>query len=111
MIMAWLWNSMIPEITDTCMFLNSAKEIWNAMEQTYSKAKDATQIYDVKVIWRRKVKAFGVHSVTSLATLMIDVGSCMESHLVEIGDPKVVTRSGEKRETPLERADKHTSVL
>jgi len=49
MIMAWLWNSMIPEITDTCMFLNSAKEIWNAMEQTYSKAKDAAQIYDVKV--------------------------------------------------------------
>lgn len=49
MIMAWLWNTMIPEITDTCMFLNSAKEIWNAMDQTYSKAKDAAQIYDVKV--------------------------------------------------------------
>nr|KYP63994.1 hypothetical protein KK1_018581 [Cajanus cajan] len=49
MIMAWRWNSMIPKITDTCMFLNSAKEIWNAMEQTYSKAKDVAQIYDVKV--------------------------------------------------------------
>jgi len=47
--MAWLWNSMVPEITDTYMFLNSAKEIRNAMEQTYSKAKDAAQIYDVKV--------------------------------------------------------------
>jgi len=54
------------------------------------------------------VKAFGVHSVTSLATLVIDVGSCIESHRVEIGDPKVMTRTGEKRETPLERADKHT---
>jgi len=31
------------------MFFNSAKEIWNAMEQTYSKAKYAAQIYDVKV--------------------------------------------------------------
>jgi len=31
MIMAWLWNSMVLEIIDTCMFLNSAKEIWNAM--------------------------------------------------------------------------------
>jgi len=49
LIMAWLWNSMVPEITDTYMFLNSAKEIRNAMEQTYSKAKDAAQIYDVKV--------------------------------------------------------------
>ncbi|BAT76446.1 hypothetical protein VIGAN_01444800, partial [Vigna angularis var. angularis] len=48
-IMAWLWNSMILEITDTWMFVNFAKEIWNAMEQTYSKAKDAAQIYDVKV--------------------------------------------------------------
>ncbi|KAJ1395298.1 gag-polypeptide of LTR copia-type [Sesbania bispinosa] len=49
MIMAWLWNSMIPEISDTCMFLKSAKEIWEAVEQTYSKAKDAAQIYEVKV--------------------------------------------------------------
>ena len=49
MIMAWLWNSMIPEISDTCMFLNTAKEIWVATEQTYSKAKDAAQVYDVKV--------------------------------------------------------------
>jgi len=40
---------MIPEISDTCMFLNSAKEIWEAIEQTYSKAKDVTQIYEVKV--------------------------------------------------------------
>ena len=49
MIMAWLWNSMIPEISDTCMFLNTAKEIWVAVEQTYSQAKDAAQVYDVKV--------------------------------------------------------------
>ena len=27
MIMAWLWNSMIPEISDTCMFLATAKDI------------------------------------------------------------------------------------
>ncbi|KAJ1381714.1 gag-polypeptide of LTR copia-type [Sesbania bispinosa] len=49
MIMAWLWNSMIPEISDTCMFLNSAKEIWDVVEQAYSKAKDAAQVYEVKV--------------------------------------------------------------
>ena len=29
MIMAWLWNSMIPKISDTCMFLSTAKEIWD----------------------------------------------------------------------------------
>ena len=54
------------------------------------------------------MKEYDVPFVTSLATLMINVGSCMESHLVEIGDPKIVTRSGGKKETTLEREDKHT---
>ncbi|KAL6328809.1 hypothetical protein AAG906_003826 [Vitis piasezkii] len=49
MIMAWLWNSMILEISDTCMFLATAKDIWNAIQQTYSKARDAAQVYEVKV--------------------------------------------------------------
>jgi len=40
---------MIPEISDMCMFLNSPKEIWEVVEQTYSKAKDVAQIYEVKV--------------------------------------------------------------
>ncbi|KAJ1387299.1 hypothetical protein SESBI_40121 [Sesbania bispinosa] len=47
--MAWLWNSMVLEISDTCLFLKSTREIWETVEQTYSKAKDVVQIYDVKV--------------------------------------------------------------
>ncbi|RVW46161.1 Retrovirus-related Pol polyprotein from transposon RE1 [Vitis vinifera] len=50
MIMAWLWNSMTPEISNTCMFLAIAKDIWDAIQQTYSKARDAAQVYEVKVI-------------------------------------------------------------
>ena len=49
MIMAWLWNSMTPEISDTCMFLATSKDIWDAIQQTYSKARDAAQVYEVKV--------------------------------------------------------------
>lgn len=49
MIMSWLWSSMTPEISDTCMFLASAKDIWDALYQTYSKAKDAARVYEVKV--------------------------------------------------------------
>ena len=49
MIMAWLWNSMIPKISDTCMFLATAKDIWDAIQQTYSKARDAAEVYEVKV--------------------------------------------------------------
>ena len=39
---------MTPEISDTCMFLATAKNIWDAIQQTYSKARDATQVYEVK---------------------------------------------------------------
>ncbi|XP_073224810.1 uncharacterized protein [Cicer arietinum] len=48
-IMAWLWDAMTSEISDTCMFLSTVKKTWKALEETYSKAKDAAQIYDVKV--------------------------------------------------------------
>ncbi|KAK8317878.1 hypothetical protein V6Z12_A13G138500 [Gossypium hirsutum] len=33
MVMSWVWNSMMPEISDTCMFLNTSKEIWEAVKQ------------------------------------------------------------------------------
>ena len=49
MIMAWLWNSMTPKIRDTCMLLATTKDIWDAIQQTYSKARDAAQVYEVKV--------------------------------------------------------------
>ena len=49
MVMAWLWNSVTHEISDTCMFLAITKDIWDAIQQTYSKAGDVAQVYDVKV--------------------------------------------------------------
>lgn len=45
--MLWLWSLMLPEISDICMFLETAKEIWDAIRQTYSKV-DAAQIYEIK---------------------------------------------------------------
>lgn len=30
------------------MFLSTAKKIWEAIQQTYSKVRDATQIYELK---------------------------------------------------------------
>ena len=49
MIMAWLWSSMTLQISDTCMFLATDKDIWDAIQQTCSKARDAAQVYEVKV--------------------------------------------------------------
>ncbi|KAI9195707.1 hypothetical protein LWI28_017357 [Acer negundo] len=48
MVIAWLWNSMTLEISDTCMFLSIATDIWDSIQQTYSKVKDAAQVYEIK---------------------------------------------------------------
>lgn len=48
-VMSWLWDSMTPEISDTYMLLPTAKEIWDAINQTYSKVRDAAPVYDIKV--------------------------------------------------------------
>ena len=46
--MSLLWNTMQPEINKTYMFLTTKQEIQEAIKQTYSKVKDATQIYEKK---------------------------------------------------------------
>ena len=48
MIMSWLWNSIMPEVCGPYMFLNTAKDVWDAVKQTYSKVKDAALIYEIK---------------------------------------------------------------
>nr|CAN61281.1 hypothetical protein VITISV_018008 [Vitis vinifera] len=49
MIMSWLWDSMNLAVSDTHMFLTIAKEIWDSICRTYSKACDAAQVYEIKV--------------------------------------------------------------
>ncbi|XP_040955857.1 uncharacterized protein [Gossypium hirsutum] len=68
MVMSWLWNSMMPEISDTCMFLNTFKEIWEAVKQTYSKVRDAAQIYEIKT----KISSTnqGSRSITEYSNLL-----------------------------------------
>ncbi|KAF5454932.1 hypothetical protein F2P56_024561 [Juglans regia] len=68
MIMSWLWNSMNPEISNTCMFLSTAKEIWDAVQQTYSKARDAAQVYEIKV--KTSATRQGNKTVTEYANLL-----------------------------------------
>ena len=35
MIMTWSQNFMTPKISDTCLFLATAKDIWDAIQKTY----------------------------------------------------------------------------
>jgi len=36
MIMAWLWNSIIPKISDTHIFSSNAKQSWDATGSSLS---------------------------------------------------------------------------
>ncbi|XP_044504086.1 uncharacterized protein LOC123224478 [Mangifera indica] len=68
MIMSWLWDSMDPMISDTCMFFATAKEIWDFIRRTYSKARDTAQVYDIKV--KTTATKQGDKSVTEYANLL-----------------------------------------
>ncbi|KAI0527064.1 hypothetical protein KFK09_002660 [Dendrobium nobile] len=82
MIMSWIWNSMTPEISDTFMFLSTAKDIWDAARQTYSKARDAAQIFEVKV----KVGSTKQESktVTEYATILQNLWQELDHYRVPI---------------------------
>ncbi|KAG8488224.1 hypothetical protein CXB51_018059 [Gossypium anomalum] len=68
MVMSWLWNSMMPEISDTCMFLSTSKEIWEAVKQTYSKVRYAAQIYEIKT--KISCTKQGSRSITEYSNLL-----------------------------------------
>ena len=40
---------MILEISDTCLTLSIVQKMWEAVKQTYSKACDAAQVYEIKM--------------------------------------------------------------
>ncbi|XP_058749398.1 uncharacterized protein LOC131622387 [Vicia villosa] len=48
LIMSWMWNSMIPEISSQYMFLPTARDIWENLMQTYSKKQDLSARFDLK---------------------------------------------------------------
>ena len=68
LVMSWLWNSMESEISQTCLFLSTAKEVWDAIHQAYSRVTDAAQIYEIKT----RISGFkqGSKSVTEYSTTM-----------------------------------------
>ena len=54
-ITSCLINSMKPSIGKTYMFLPTAKDVWDAIRETYSDAKNASQIFEIKTqLWQMK---------------------------------------------------------
>ena len=48
MVISWLVNSMMPSIKKTYMYLPSAKDVWDAVRETYSDEGNAAQIFEIK---------------------------------------------------------------
>lgn len=46
--MSWFQNNIAPKISDTYMFLNTTKDVWDCVCKTYSKVNDVAQIYEIK---------------------------------------------------------------
>ncbi|KAF3669720.1 hypothetical protein FXO38_07452 [Capsicum annuum] len=67
MVMSWLWNSMLPEIIDSVIFLSTAKEIWDTME-TYSKVHGAIRIFEIKT--KLSAAKQGVRLVTEYSNFL-----------------------------------------
>lgn len=48
LVMSWLINSMEPHISRTCLFLRTAKAIWDAVQEHYSDLENASQVFEIK---------------------------------------------------------------
>ncbi|RVW49858.1 Retrovirus-related Pol polyprotein from transposon RE1 [Vitis vinifera] len=68
-ITSCLINSMKPSIGKTYMFLPTAKDVWDAIRETYSDAENASQIFEIKTrLWQMKQ---GDREVTEYYTEML----------------------------------------
>lgn len=55
MVIVWLVNSMKPFIGKTYLFLPTAKDVWDAVWDTYSDVEDSFQIFEIKTrLWKTK---------------------------------------------------------
>ena len=48
LVMSWLLNTMTTEIGEDFMYFNTAKEIWDAAQQTYSNVDNSSAIFEIK---------------------------------------------------------------
>lgn len=67
---------MTPMIIDTCMFLAIVKDVWDTVQQTYSKARDTTQVYEVKVM------SSVTEYIKVFITLMLEIDNMSDSNIL-----------------------------
>lgn len=50
MIMSWLQDSMLPEVSKNGIFKPTAKDIWEIVGQTYSKKLNAAMLFELRTM-------------------------------------------------------------
>lgn len=79
MVTAWLINSMDPVIGKSYMFLPTARDVWDAVRETYSDLDNHSQLYELTTrMWRMQQ---GEREVTTYYNEMMAV--CQELNLFE----------------------------
>lgn len=54
-IVSWLLHSLQPDISNTYFFLQSSKEIWDALEKTYSEVGHLARVYELRQkVWQQR---------------------------------------------------------
>ncbi|RVX07827.1 hypothetical protein CK203_021998 [Vitis vinifera] len=54
---------MKPAIGKTYMFLPTAKDVWNVIQETYSDAENASQIFEIKTDSGNEARRSGSHGI------------------------------------------------
>lgn len=50
LVMSWLLNTMTNEIGENFMYYDTAKEMWDAVKETYSNVDNTSAIFEIKSI-------------------------------------------------------------
>ncbi|XP_075088312.1 uncharacterized protein LOC142170326 [Nicotiana tabacum] len=55
LVIAWHLNSMEPAIGKPYLFLPTARDVWEAVKETYSDVENASQIFELKIkLWKAR---------------------------------------------------------
>ena len=69
LVMAWLVNSMVPEISENYLLAATAKEIWDSAKTTYSVKENTAALTHIKRLLRKQIQ--GEQSVIQYYTALM----------------------------------------
>nr|XP_016452871.1 PREDICTED: uncharacterized protein LOC107777375 [Nicotiana tabacum] len=99
LVIAWLINSMDTVIGKSYIFLPTARDVWEAVRETYSYVENASQIFELKIkLWQAKQDKREVTAYyNEMVSLWQELDQCYHDECDCPAD-SVKTRKGEENE-------------